>query len=148
MRILEQKAIVFLSTAISSAAGYLMYLTPLGKSNSDQVSGVIASVSGTMLGFLLTSIAILTSVMDRSLLANLRATGGFKFIMDRLFFCCSLLLIVILISLVLLFIENSKTLALLQVGLAFSGAFSVTFLVSTGSKLYRVVSRLSSPGSR
>lgn len=147
MSILEQKAIALSSTAISCVAGYLMYLTPLNKVSSDQISGIIASVSGTMLGFLLTSIAILTSVMDRSLLSNLRATGGFKFIIDRLFFCCALLMIVIMISLVLLFVSTHPKLTYLQVGLAFFGALSSTLLVSTGIKLHRVFSRLSSPSS-
>lgn len=147
MSTLAQKITALSSTAISCAAGYFMYLAPLDKVNSDQISGIVASVSGTMLGFLLTSIAILTSVMDRSLLANLRATGGFQFIIDRLFFCCGLLLTVIMISLVLLFVSTPPKLAYLQVGLAFFGTLSSTFLISTGTKLHRVFSRLSSPSS-
>ena len=145
MSISGQKTIALLSAATSFAAGYFMYMAPLSKPNSDQISSLIASVSGTMFGFLLTSIAILTSVMDKSLLANLRATGGLKFIIDRLFFCCGLLLIVMLTSIVLLFVDTPKKLACLQVGLAFFGTFSATFIISTGEKLYRVVSRLSSP---
>lgn len=40
------------------------------------LSGVLAGASGTILGFLITAIALMASVMDRDLLKNLRATGG------------------------------------------------------------------------
>lgn len=124
-----------------TAAGYFHFRGPcLTSSQLSQIAQTLASASGTILGFLITAIALMASVMDRSLLANLRATGGYQVLIKRFFVCAALHLCLLTVSIALLFPFNSD---LLLVFAVFFATGATTYLVSAGWGFYRVIKAMS-----
>lgn len=106
------------------------------------LAGVIAGSSGTILGFLITAIALMASVMDRDLLRNLRSTGGYRSLISSSFYCACFFLILLASSVCLLLPwgDNKQFLLLLNV---FIGSLAAIQLASTGMGLYRIIMSIS-----
>ena len=111
-------------------------------SDISTLAGVIAGSSGTILGFLITAIALMASVMDRDLLRNLRSTGGYRSLISSSFLCACLFLILLASSVCLLLPwgNNKQFLLLLNV---FIGSLAAIQLASTGMGLYRIIMLIS-----
>lgn len=90
------------------------------------IAGVIAGVAGTLLGFLITAVALLTAVMDRTLIANMRKTGHYQRLVEDTFTTCTLLLGAVVASIVSLFFAGEHL----------HWAFSVVVLLCMLSLLY------------
>lgn len=106
------------------------------------LANAVASSSGTILGFLITAIALMASVMDRDLLKNLRSTGGYKVLISGSFVCAALFLLLLILSLSLLLPWNSHKDALL-LGAVFVAVLAASNLLTTGFGLYRVIMSIS-----
>lgn len=102
----------------------------------------IAGSAGTILGFLITAIALMASLMDRALLKNLRSTGGYSSLIGGSFFCASLYLLLLAssVSLLLPWGGNSKFLLHTTV---FIGSLAAIQLASTGVGFYRIIMAIS-----
>lgn len=106
------------------------------------LAGVLAGTSGTILGFLITAIALMASVMDRDLLKNLRATGGYRILISGSFVCAFLFLLLLASSVCLLlpWAGEKQLLLLLNV---FIGSLAAIQLASTGMGFYRIIMSIS-----
>ena len=106
------------------------------------LAGAVASSAGTILGFLITAIALMASVMDRNLLKNLRATGGYRSLIAGGFFCALLYLLLLASSICLLlpWAGNKDMLLLLNV---FLGSLAAIQLASAGIGFYRIIMSIS-----
>ena len=106
------------------------------------LAGVLAGASGTILGFLITAIALMASVMDRDLLKNLRATGGYRILISGSFVCAFLFLLLLASSVCLLlpWAGEKRLLLLLNV---FIGSLAAIQLASAGIGFYRIIMSIS-----
>lgn len=106
------------------------------------LAGAVASSSGTILGFLITAIALMAAIMDRDLMRNLRATGGYKVLIVRSFVCAALYLALLVLSICLLLPwgEASKQLLL---AIVFIGALASIHLLLTGISFCRIIVTIS-----
>lgn len=129
---------------LSFAAAWLFHRQDFVFTTGDvnTLATAVASSSGTILGFLITAIALLASVMDRALLKNLRATGGYKALISGSFICAALHLALLALSLSLLLPwANDKAVLLLCT--VFVGTLCATYLATTGMGFYRVIISIS-----
>lgn len=109
------------------------------------LANAVASSSGTILGFLITAIALMASVMDRNLLKNLRATGGYRILISGSFTCAALFLVLLGLSLSLLLPGASQAYWLLLVTV-FVGMLAAINLAVSGLGFYRVIMSISKNG--
>lgn len=129
---------------IATGATVAFHKTDFLFSSSDitTLANAIASSSGTILGFLITAIALMASVMDRSLLKNLRATGGYRVLISGSFTCAGLFLILLGLSLSLLLPGASRAYWLL-LATVFVGVLAAVNLAHSGLGFYRVIMSIS-----
>lgn len=87
------RAIIFWSrsfgVAFAAAHGlwYWSVLQGLEVGDLRSAAGVVSQLSGTMLGFVLAALAILTTVLDTVLVRNMQRTGHFRVLLSRMLFC-------------------------------------------------------------
>ncbi|KQZ46361.1 hypothetical protein [Massilia sp. Root1485] len=84
------REIIFWSkcVGVAWAAGYVLWywslLDGLEPGDMRTAAGVVAQLSGTMLGFVLAALAVLTTVLDTVLVRNMQRTGHFKILLRRM----------------------------------------------------------------
>jgi hypothetical protein len=105
-------------------------------------ASAIAGSAGTILGFVITAIALMASVMDRDLLKNLRATGGYKTLIKGSFVCAALHLILLALALSLLLPWSAHKPQII-LGVIFTGTLCALNLATTGLGFYRVIMSIS-----
>lgn len=71
-----------------------------------EIAKLISSISGTILGFLLTAVAMLTAIMDRRLVENMRKTGHYRIFIVDCFVNCFVFLLTIVLGIFCLFSIN------------------------------------------
>ena len=133
------------SVAVAASLTYMAANSQIQFSSLDinDIGTVIAGAAGTLLGFLMTAIALMASIMDRDLLKNLRATGGFSVLMRRAFTSAGLQLLLLIVAISLLYPwgdEYKKTVVLL---LLFVSSVAFTYLFCVGSSFYQILMRVS-----
>lgn len=128
--------------ATAVAILFVVYKDSLSIERLYNIAGVIAGVAGTLLGFLITAVALLTAVMDRTLVANMRKTGHYQRLVFDTFATCSALLGVVVTSILSLFLECqlhtlafALTLFLLSLG--------ILYVIEAGRRFSMVISTLS-----
>ncbi|UXZ43575.1 hypothetical protein [Pseudomonas soli] len=138
------KPIEFVKLLVASFATWKFHKYGFDLKGNDlsTLANAIASSSGTILGFLITAIALMASVMDRDLLKNLRSTGGYKVLISGSFICAALFLLLLTLSLSLLLPWNSHK-DILLLGTVFVAVLAASSLLSTGFGLYRVIISIS-----
>jgi hypothetical protein len=102
----------------------------------------VAGSAGTILGFVITAIALMASVMDRDLLRNLRATGGYKKLISGSFVCAGLHLLLLSIALSLLLPWSGDKVTII-LAVVFVGSLCAVNLATTGLGFYRVIMSIS-----
>lgn len=102
----------------------------------------LAGSAGSILGFLITAIALMAAVMDKALLINLRATGGYAVLIKRSFACAALHLALLALSICLL-LPWSGDKRWLLLATVFCSCMCATYLASAGYSFYRVIMALS-----
>lgn len=125
------------------AAGYLAWSGIAEKSAQDLVSiaSSFASVSGTLFGFLLAALSILTALSDRLLVANMIKTGHYKKLLHELYMAASFYLAVVIISLAALFVPNESLPWLVIIAASLMVTATLVF-ASAFKKFYTVISLL------
>lgn len=78
----------------------------LNATRFDSASSAIAGVVGVLLGALIMALALLTAVMDRTLVSNMRKTGHYQRLIGDTFLTCSFLLVALALSIACLFVEG------------------------------------------
>ena len=101
------KAISSSLEALLVTGGMYLAHIALGMKSGEQVSniaGTFAAVSGTLMGFLVAALSILTSLIHRRLIENMRKTGHWDYLLRRIYKAASAFLVVLVLSLMVLFI--------------------------------------------
>ncbi len=106
------------------------------------IAGVIAGVSGTLLGFLITSMALITAIMDRTLIANMRKTGHYQRLIGGAFTTCAVLLGTVVSCITSLFFSNPVHVWVFASVLFFL-ALSVLYVIESGRRFSNIISTLS-----
>lgn len=129
--------------ALAAAAGYgVWYLTSAHTVGAlHEIASAFAAVAGTLLGFAIAALSILTAVVDRRLVVNLRKTGHYSRLLSELYYSATGFLVALLAALVCLFLSGLP----LHVGVATMTAamvFATALLVSAGRKFAMVMEHL------
>ncbi|CNE36177.1 hypothetical protein [Yersinia intermedia] len=104
-------------------------------------SSVIVGLAGTLLGFLITSISLITALMDKRLIANMIKTGHYQRLVSDTILTCMFLLIVIISSLVTILAQGHMILCIFAVTLLFT-SLSVFYLIEAGRRFSIIVLNL------
>lgn len=73
------------AAAVTFGAYHYAVLACLSVADAKTGAGVLSQVSGTMLGFVLAALAILTTLGNTRLVANMQQTGHFSMLLKRMF---------------------------------------------------------------
>lgn len=104
-----------------------------------EIAKFTATIAATLLGFLLTAIAVLTALMDKTLIANMRLTGHYpKFL--RLAFLTSLIFLIVTILgfLVLLLSRTDYSSCAFSLMIGFL-ILSMVLLTRTGYSFFKII---------
>ncbi|ENO0459396.1 hypothetical protein ACAK56_003423 [Salmonella enterica] len=101
----------------------------------------MAGLAGTLLGFLITAVALLTAVMDRTLLTNMRKTGHYQRLMKGIFQTSGLFLMQIILLVICLFLSG-KVLYYVFCFTIFVAALSLYGLFQNGVRFYNVIATM------
>lgn len=102
------------------------------------VAGTYAQVAGTMLGFLIAALSILTALISEKLLSNMRKTGHYDTLVKEMFLSCLAFMATMVASLVGLILPGSQMHFALALATGLM-AFSLIWLMVAGIKLYVVI---------
>lgn len=120
---------------------YWFYGSGIDGDSLQSIASVIAGVSGTLLGFLITAIALLTAVMDRTLIANMRHTGHYDRLVGDTFMTCAFLLATVSVSITSLFFSGLVQRCAFA-GLVFIFVLSLLYVIQAGARFKTVISLL------
>lgn len=116
------------------------FLTVLGSQNSAyEIAKLIAVICSTVFGFLLAAIAMLTAIMDRTLLVNMKKTGHYQIFIRDCFVNLFLLLSAIISGVVCLFLFDVKLLISFKIMLFFCVS-SVCYFLEIGRRFWLIFS--------
>ncbi|AXQ23607.1 hypothetical protein BEN71_16710 [Acinetobacter wuhouensis] len=114
------------------------YLTLLKESNGPyEFIKMLAGIAGTLLGFLIGAVSLLTAVMDRTLIQNMRSNGQYGVLVSITFRAC-LSLLILLVACFLTFLINVLYLKFLFTCIIFLSVYSGLLVVSIGSKFKNI----------
>lgn len=132
-----------LSVIASTGIAYLGWvsLNVPGFGDLKPLLGAFASVSATLLGFLLAALAVLRAAEGRTLAENMKKTGHSDVILRAMFFAAGSCFIVLLASLSGFFVTG-KVLICVTAFVAGSSTFMFIELLVTGRKFYQVMINL------
>ncbi|MBF0402073.1 MAG: hypothetical protein HQL90_15080 [Magnetococcales bacterium] len=125
------------------AGGVTAYykLVPFGDAHYYTVAGILASVSGTVLGFIIAAMAILASVEKTLLIKNLRRVGYYTQLIWEFFNAAVFFFSALILSIVCLFLIP-PSLAWALSGVFWAIVTASGFLLVAGYHFYLVVSNL------
>ncbi|MFD1260657.1 MULTISPECIES: hypothetical protein [Entomomonas] len=117
---------------------YIWFCLNINPTRLFEVNNIVINLSSVLLGFLITSIAILTAIMDRKLIANMRKTGHFKNLMTEAFIASGLLLCLIIMGVINLFISESYLYCTMGILIYFL-SLSFLYVLVLGRIFYKVI---------
>ncbi len=121
------------------AVWYFMVDAPADKLRN--IAGTFAAVAGTLMGFMIAALSILTAMVNRRLIANLRQTGHYNRLLHELFLASAAYLVTLILALVSLFLSDAWVLQ--SVALATAAMIAATVLfVFAGHKFTLVMKHL------
>jgi hypothetical protein len=141
VNILARWGMPFVKAMVLAGGTYWLYGKTNAALNGDRLvvlAQLLASIGGTLLGFLITTISLVASLNDRTLIGNLRKTDHFDVLMRDAFVTVTLLLLLTLTSIISLFGGNDFLRAVLGLSTAI-GVLAVTFAIETGIRFARVI---------
>lgn len=102
----------------------------------------LSSVFATLLGFIITAIALLASLLDKPLLKNMQKTGHYRCLMTDAFVTCLVLLVLVLTCLIGLMLQSrhQEVVVAILIGLI---VISVLYLLQTGRRLFNIIKVIS-----
>lgn len=115
-------------------------LNNLAQADMRSAAGVVASLSGTMLGLILAALAILASVANTTLIRNMSRTGHFQFLLRRMVVCIAAFGVTTLVGIGMLFVPViSVQHCYVLLGIGF---LAMEFLADVCMKFWIVLSNL------
>lgn len=93
--------------ALGAAYAYHEYGPDLKDERMRSVAEALGTIAGTLLGFLLTAVSILTAVLERPLVATMRKTGHFELLMQGTYATCAVLFALTFLSILCLFMDGT-----------------------------------------
>lgn len=127
---------------LGGAASIQFWVT--GAATSPQLSSVastLASVSGTVFGFLLTALALLIALPDSTLLENLKITGKYKVLVTGVHEACVSLFVVLLTSVAAVFLDDGLAQVLVTAAVFFAVWATAASLVA-GVRFAKIIEAL------
>lgn len=101
-------------------------------------SGVITGLSGTLLGFLITSMSLITALMDKKLVINMVKTGHYKTLVSDTILTCIFLLFSILSSLITLLSKDKLVICMFAL-VCFFTVISILYLIESGRRFSIII---------
>lgn len=145
MHILEKmNSALLLSLLIGCGIGFLYWfkLPHMPVAAIPNFMTTLSSVFATLLGFIITAIALLASLLDKPLLKNMQKTGHYKRLMTDAFYTCLVLLVLVLTCLIGLMLQSKhqEIIAAILIGLV---VISMLCLLQTGRRLFNIIKVIS-----
>ncbi len=122
---------------------FIVALVILPKAGIDEarllsVSATMASLSGTLFGFVIAALSILSAVLERRLLKRMKKTGYYTQLINELISAATVFLIVMIVTLFSLFMAGQTLIYLMTFSIGFMAA-AIGFLVIGGYHFYLVM---------
>ena len=148
MSTLAKEAVFWVKCAVIagiSAFGTFHYglLAALSSTDARAGASVLSQLSGTMLGFVLAALAILTTLGNTTLVANMQRTGHFSILLKRMFGSVVAFGLVTVAGAVLLFVPALEIKWIYP--LIGTAIFAVILLADVCRKLWLVLENLTIP---
>ena len=145
MHILEKmNSALLLSLLIGCGIGFLYWfkLPHMPVAAIPNFMTTLSSVFATLLGFIITAIALLASLLDKPLLKNMQKTGHYKRLMTDAFYTCLVLLVLVLTCWIGLMLQSKhqEIVAAILIGLV---VMSMLCLLQTGRRLFNIIKVIS-----
>lgn len=134
--------IVALLCAISFWITGDYYITLTTTNGPFEFIKLLASIAGTILGFLIGAVSLLTAVMDRTLIQNMRQNGQYEVLINYTFIAC-LTLLILVISCFFAFLIDSLHLKLIFTIIIFLSVYSALAVVAIGIKFKNIFTVIS-----
>lgn len=136
------KITLLFEAALGIAAGYFSYGAMLGNPDAaGSIASAFATVSGTLIGFLIAALSILTALTNHQLVKNLRKTGHYDSILRKIYWTAFVFILVLAISLSALFVTGAILVWAIAVPAGFM-AMGIVMLVATGRELHVLLSAI------
>lgn len=121
-------------------SGYLAHvaLAPKAPEVVSGIAGTFAAVAGTLMGFLIAALSILTSLTGKALIENMKKTGHWEHLLHRIYAAAAVFLVILALSLVSLFISGQMMHWIMVIASSLM-VLALWFLVSTGRTLHLVL---------
>lgn len=113
------------------------YLTLTTDNGPFEFIKMLAGIAGTLLGFLIGAVSLLTAVMDRTLIENMRKNGQFEVLINQTFTAC-LSLLLLIVSCFIAFIIDFSYLKINFCLIIFLSIYSALSVVSIGHKFKNI----------
>lgn len=101
-------------------------------------SGIITGLAGTLLGFLITSMSLITALMDKRLIVNMLKTGHYKRLISDAILTCTFLLSLIISCLICL-ISQDHMIKCTFYAIVFFISISILYLIESGRRFSMIV---------
>ena len=105
------------------------------------LADTLATVSGVLFGFLLTAVAMLISLPERRLVANMRRTGHFGVLLKGTLRACGVHFCGLIFALIAVFADGRPLEALVSLALA-AEAFAILRTAECGGRFWNVLEAL------
>ena len=133
---------VLLCLALAVCGALAMFLsTDLDENAARTFSALIATIAGTLLGFAMTSLAILVSVGDSKLLNNAKKVGFYKNLIRGIYAAAAALFLTMAASVALFFHVSKFSTA----AIVFLFVLSLVLMFSVGRKFFAVLEIMGEP---
>lgn len=113
------------------------YLTITAANGPFEFIKMLAGIAGTLLGFLIGAVSLLTAVMDRTLIENMRKNGQFEVLINQTFKTC-LSLLLLIVSCFVAFIIHVSYLKINFCIIILLSIYSALSVVSIGHKFKNI----------
>ncbi len=127
-------------SALSAGVVVLFWIS--SKSINTQIlvnaSGVITGLAGTILGFLITSMSLITALMDKKLIVNMLKTGHYRRLIADTILTCAFLLSLIVVCLLCL-ISQVHMIKCVFYAVIFFLTISILYLIEAGRRFSIIV---------
>lgn len=145
MRILDQRIPGLLLNIVIGVAIAILYWQKsphMPEAAIPNLMTTLASVFATLLGFIITAVALLASLLDKPLLSNMQKTGHYRRLMTDAFDTCLMLLVLVLTCLMGLMLQtkHQEVAVTVLIGMV---TMSVMCLLRTGRRLFNIIKVLS-----
>lgn len=137
----EFQVLTLIKVAVFSGVAVCVSFAPGMTDNAASSISIVASVTSTLLGFIIAAAAILVAVIDKPFMQNLSKTGHLRKVLRQLMQSGLCMLMALVSCLVALFVSKAIMVYVCAVSFGFL-AVALTDLIDCSNKLMKVMARL------